>query len=129
MEYIETTIGKIAKYNEYLDEWAREVLEDNLDNEELLKMFRRYKRTLELIARHFYPNTPHKDYLEGLLNEIYTSLRKVNYTLTDYEKASVFSMKFTKNSFDKNNKVWIKMCSKQPFRRQDFSQKNFMEKI
>ena len=95
MEYIETTIGKIAKYNEYLDEWAREVLEDNLDNEELLKMFRRYKRTLELIARHFYPNTPHKDYLEGLLNEIYTSLRKVNYTLTDYEKASVFSKEKT----------------------------------
>ena len=29
MEYIETTIGKIAKYNEYLDEWARDILEDN----------------------------------------------------------------------------------------------------
>ena len=91
MEYIETTIRKIAKYNEYLDEWARDILEDNLENEELLKMFRRYKRTLEIIAHHFYPNTPHKDYLESVLNEIYTSMRKINYTLTDYEKASVFS--------------------------------------
>lgn len=38
-------------------------------------------------------------------------------------------MEFTKNSLDKNNKVWIKKCSEQVFRRQDFSQKNFMEKI
>jgi hypothetical protein len=91
MEYIETTIGRIAKYSEFLEKWTRRILPDTMETDEYCKTFSRYRKTFELVAKHFYPNTTKRNYLEDILNELYTSLRKINYVLTDYEKASIYA--------------------------------------
>lgn len=91
MEYIETTIGKLAKYNQLIEKWIKRELPLTMENEEYLKPFRKYLLCFEMISKLLYPNNSHSDYLTELLNELYTSLRKINFSLTDYHKSSLFS--------------------------------------
>ena len=91
MEYIETTIGRIAKYSEFLEKWTRRILPDTLETDGYCKTFSRYRKTFEIIAKYLYINSSKRNYFENILNELYTSLRKMNYVLTDYEKGSIFA--------------------------------------
>ena len=102
MEYIETTLGRLAKYTEHLEKWTRDILEESLETEEYCKTYSRYRKTIEIIANHFYPNTSKRKFFEENLNELYTSLRKVNYMLTEFEKNSIFSRE--------RNKKYLKQC-------------------
>lgn len=91
MEYIETTIGRIAKYSEFLEKWTRRILPDTLETDEYCKTFSRYRKTFEIINKYLFINSSKRNYFENILNELYTSLRKINYVLTDYEKGSIFA--------------------------------------
>ena len=102
MEYIESTIGRLAKYTEHLEKWTRDILQDSLETEEYCKIYARYRKTIEIIANHFFPNTTKRKLFEENLTELYTSLRKINYTLTDYEKNSIYSRA--------RNEKYLKQC-------------------
>ena len=90
MDYLETSIGRVAKYSHFLHEWSRDCLDDSLENDELLKIFNRSRKTIDLIGKHYFPNTPKQKYLNRILNGLYNSLRNINSFLTDYEKSSIF---------------------------------------
>ena len=44
MECIETNLNRIVKYNEILESSTKKLLPDNMETEELLKTFGRYKK-------------------------------------------------------------------------------------
>ena len=91
MECIETTLNRVVKYNDLLEISVKKLLPDNMETEELLKTFSRYRKLYEIIGKLFYPKTPKKKYFEAYLNETYTSLRKLHMMLTQYDKSTVFS--------------------------------------
>ena len=90
MECIETTLNRLAKYNELLEKISKEVLADNKEAKEILNTYAKYKELLDIIAKLFYPKTPDKKYFEAYLNEIYSSLRKLHKILNGYDKSTVF---------------------------------------
>ena len=91
MECIETTLNRIVKYNDILEKSTKKLLPDNMETEELLKTFNRYRKLFDIIGKLFFPKTPKKKYFEAYLNETYTSLRKLHMMLTGYDKATIFS--------------------------------------
>ena len=91
MECIETTLNRVVKYNDILESSTKKLLPDNLETEELLKTFSRYRKLYEIIGSLFFPKTQKKKYFEAYLNETYTSLRKLHMMLTQYDKSTVFS--------------------------------------
>ena len=91
MECIETTLNRVVKYNDLLEISVKKLLPDNMETEELLKTFSRYRKLFEIIGKLFYPKTQKKKYFEAYLNETYTSLRKLHMMLTQFDKSTVFS--------------------------------------
>ena len=91
MECIETTLNRVVKYNDLLETSTKKLLPENMETEELLKTFSRYRKLFDIIGHLFYPKTPKKKYFEAYLNETYTSLRKLHMMLTQYDKTTVFS--------------------------------------
>ena len=90
MECIETTLNRVVKYNDILETSTKKLLPDNIETEELLKTFSRYRKLYEIIGKLFFPKTSKKKYFEAYLNETYTSLRKLHMMLTQYDKSTVF---------------------------------------
>ena len=91
MECIETTLNRVVKYNDILEKSTKKLLPDNMETEELLKTFSRYRKLFDIIGKLFFPKTPKKKYFEAYLNETYTSLRKLHMMLTGYDKTTIFS--------------------------------------
>ena len=91
MECIETTLNRIFKYNNLLEDSVKKLLPDNIETEELLKTFGRYRKLYEIIGKLFFPKTPKKKYFEAYLNETYTSLRKLHMMISGHDKSTVFS--------------------------------------
>ena len=91
MECIETTLNRVVKYNDILESSTKKLLPDNIETEELLKTFTRYRKLFEIIGKLFYPKTAKKKYFEAYFNEACTSLRKLHMMLTQYDKSTVFS--------------------------------------
>ena len=91
MECIETTLNRLVKYNDLLEKSTKKLLPDNVETEEILKTFSRYRRLYDIIGKLFFPKTAKKKYFEAYLNETYTSLRKLHMMLTQYDKSTIFS--------------------------------------
>ena len=91
MECIETTINRIYKYNDLLEDSIKKLLPDSMETEELIKTFGRYRKLYEIIGKLFFPKTPKKKYFEAYLNETYTSLRKLHMMISGVDKSTVFS--------------------------------------
>jgi len=91
MECIETSLNRVVKYNDILENSTKKLLPDSLETEELLKTFSRYRKLFEIIGKLFFPETPKKKYFEAYINETYASLRKLHMMLTNHDRSTTFS--------------------------------------
>ena len=56
MEYIESTIGRLAKYTEHLEKWTRDILKDSLETEEYCKIYARMSPEQKSLLIQSYKN-------------------------------------------------------------------------
>jgi hypothetical protein len=93
MEYIETTIGNLAKFSNYLEECIKKHINESLEREDILKPFVFYKKVITIISKNYKKKIEAnvKEYFDNLLNDIYTSLRKIHITIYQFTTGSLFS--------------------------------------
>ena len=66
MECIETTLNRVVKYNDLLETSTKKLLPENMETEELLKTFNRYRKLFDIIGKLFFPKTTKKKYFEAI---------------------------------------------------------------
>ena len=66
MEYLETTIGSLIKYIEYLENYLISNIKESMEREDMIKPFNISKKIINFISDISEP-----DFKENILNEIY----------------------------------------------------------